>query len=345
MVVEEAEWLYASHLTYNQIRGAQMKRYSQLTLEQRYGIYTLLKTGQTQKKVAEIIGVHKSTVCRELKRNRGERGYRHKQAHTFAEDRKKSKVRFRIDGSTWAYVEQLICKEWSPEQISGWMKKNLNISISHEWIYQYILKDKLAAGSLHLHLRCKQKGKKRYGSNDRRGNLKNRISIDERPPIVDDRSRVGDWEADTIIGKAHKQAIVSMTERKSGLALIYKVDRRTKENTEGAINRLLGYISDQVLTITSDNGKEFANHEQIAERLKCDFYFAHPYSSYERGTNENTNGLIRQYFPKNRDFRTITDNEIIHAMKRLNNRPRKRLGYKTPNEVFFGMELTVALTT
>ena len=163
--------------------------------------------------------------------------------------------------------------------------------------------------------------------------------------MVEERNRIGDWEADTIIGKAHKQAIVSLTERKSGLALIYKVDRRTKGNTEGAVRRLLRSISDQVHTITSDNGKEFARHEQIAKRLKCDFYFAHPYSSWERGTNENTNGLIRQYFPKNRDFRTITHSEIIHAMKRLNNRPRKRLGYKTPNQVFFGESFNVALTT
>jgi len=322
-----------------------MKHYSQLTLEQRYGIYTLLKIGLTQSKIAEEIGIHKSTISRELKRNRGGRGYRPKQAEAFAKERHQAKVRPRIDGSTWAYIEQLLYKEWSPEQISGWMKKNMAVTVSHEWIYQYVLKDKLAGGSLYLHLRCKKKRKKRYGSNDRRGNLKNRISIDERPAVVDTRNRLGDWEADTIIGKAHKQAIVSMTERKSGLALIYKVDRRTKGNTEKAMKRLLSPVSDQVYTITSDNGKEFANHEQIAKRLKCDFYFAHPYSSYERGTNENTNGLIRQYFPKNRDFRTITDKEIIHAMKRLNNRPRKRLGYKTPNEVFFGESFTVALTT
>ncbi len=221
----------------------------------------------------------------------------------------------------------------------------MKISISHEWIYQYVLKDKLAGGSLYLHLRCKKKRKKRYGSNERRGILKNRIGIDQRPAIVDTRSRVGDWEADTIIGKAHKQAIVSITERKSGLALIYKVDKRKKENTEDAVKRLLHSISDKVHTITSDNGKEFGNHEKIAKGLKCNFYFAHPYSSWERGTNENTNGLIRQYFPKNRDFRTITDKELIHAMKRLNNRPRKRLGYKTPNQVFFGESFNVALTT
>ena len=322
-----------------------MQHYSQLTLEQRYGIYSLLKTGQTQSKIAEVIGVHKSTMSRELKRNREGRGYRPKQANAFAQERRRHNVHFRIDSGTWVFIERLICKEWSPEQISGWMKKNMDIAISHEWIYQYVLKNKLAGGSLYLHLRCKKKRKKRYGSNDRRGILKNRIGIDQRPAIVNTRSRVGDWEADTIIGKAHKQAIVSITERKSGLALIYKVDKRTKENTEDAVKRLLHSISDKVHTITSDNGKEFGNHEKIAKGLKCNFYFAHPYSSWERGTNENTNGLIRQYFPKSRDFRTISDSEIIHAMKRLNNRPRKRLGFKTPNKVFFGESFNVALTT
>jgi len=322
-----------------------MKHYSQLTLDQRYIIKSMLKIGYNQTEISKVLGVHKSTISRELIRNRGGRGYRPKQASRFSEHRRQGKARPRIDGSTWAYVEQLICKEWSPEQISGWMKQTMEIAVSHEWIYQYILKDKLTGGSLYLHLRCQNKRRKRYGSYDRRGNLKDRVGIDDRPDIVETRSRVGDWEADTIIGKAHKQAIVSMTERKSGLALIYKVDRRTKEKTERAINRLLGSISDQVFTITSDNGKEFGDHEIIAKGLKCDFYFAHPYSSWERGTNENTNGLIRQYFPKDRDFRTINDKEIIHAMKRLNNRPRKRLGFKTPNQVFFGMELTVALTT
>lgn len=322
-----------------------MKRYSQLTLEKRYGIYSLLKTDHNQSEIAKVIGVHKSTISREFKRNRGGRGYRHKQANTKAIDRRQGKSNARIDGSTWMFVERLIQKEWSPEQISGWMKKHLNMSISHEWIYQYILQDKNAGGQLYTHLRCKKKRKKRYGSNDRRGNLKNRVSIDQRPVIVDARSRVGDWEADTIIGKAHKQAIVSLTERKSGLALIYKVDRRTKEKTEDAMKRLLHSISGKVHTITSDNGKEFGNHKKIAKGLKCDFYFAHAYSSWERGTNENTNGLIRQYFPKNRDFRTITDKELIHAMKKLNNRPRKRLGFKTPNQVFFGESYNVALTT
>ena len=149
-----------------------MKHYSQLTLEQRYGIYSLLKTGLTQSKIAEVIGVHKSTMSRELKRNRGGRGYRPKQANAFAQERRRHNVHFRIDSGTWVFIERLICKEWSPGQISGWMKKNMKISISHEWIYQYVLKNKLAGGSLYLHLRCQKKRKKRYGSNERRGNLK-----------------------------------------------------------------------------------------------------------------------------------------------------------------------------
>ncbi len=323
-----------------------MRHYSQLTLAQRYVIYLMLKKGFIQNELAEVIGVHKSTISRELRRNYGGRGYRYKQAHVIALDKRQGKVPPIIDDSTWDFIETLIRKEWYPEQINGWMKANMSFSVSHEWIYQYVLQDKQTGGSLHCHLRCRKKRKKRYGSNDRRGNIKNRVSIDERPTVVDTRSRLGDWEADTIIGKRHKQALVSLTERKSRLSLIYKVERKTKDDVTDAVKKLLTPIKDRVYTMTSDNGKEFANHESIANHLGTDFYFAHPYASYERGLNENTNGLIRQYFPKSRDFRTITDDETIMAIKKLNNRPRKCLGFKTPNQVFFENELTnVALNT
>lgn len=323
-----------------------MRHYSQLTLEQRYGIYLLHKTGHKQSELARVIGVHKSTISRELRRNSGGRGYRYKQAHVLALDKRKGKVRPIIDDSIWTFIETLIRKEWSPEQIRGWMNANMEMTVSHEWIYQYIYKDKQSDGSLHLHLRCRKKRKKRYGTNDRRGIIKNRVNIDERPAVVDTRSRLGDWELDTIIGKRHKQAIVSLTERKSRMSLIYKVERKTKDNVTDAVINMLTPIKDSVYTMTSDNGKEFANHETIANHLDADFYFAHPYASYERGLNENTNGLIRQYFPKNRDFRTIRDEEIIRVIKRLNNRPRKCLEFKTPNQVFFEDELTnVALNT
>jgi IS30 family transposase len=314
----------------------------QLTREQRYQISALLKAGHNQSEIAHLIRVHKSTVSRELRRNRGLRGYRPKQAHQLALNRRK-KARYRIGASTWSWIEILIRQDWSPEQVSDWLEENYSLQISHEWIYQYILLDKQAGGDLHRHLRCQKKRKKRYGSYDRRGKLKNRVSIDERPAIVDARQRLGDWEVDTIIGKGHRQAIVSLTERKSRLALLRKVERKTAQGVAEAVIELLKSLPVRAHTITADNGKEFADHERIARDLHTRVYFAHPYSSWERATNENMNGLIRQYFPKKRRFETITETEIEFAMERLNNRPRKCLGFKSPNQVFFNHSSAVAL--
>jgi IS30 family transposase len=319
-----------------------MRNYTQLTQEQRYQIYALMKAGHTQSETANLIDVHKTTISRELKRNRGLRGYRPKQAHQFALSRRK-KFKYRIEASTWTLVEILIRQEWSPEQISGWLKKNCDFQISHEWIYQHILKDKLVGGDLYRHLRCQKKRRKRYGRNDRRGKLKNRVSIDERPGIVDTRQRLGDWEVDTIIGKGHRQAIVSLTERKSRLALLRKVERKTAQAVSDAVIELLETLPVQTHTITADNGKEFADHERIARDLRANVYFAHPYSSWERAANENMNGLIRQYFPKKHNFATITETEIEIVMDRLNNRPRKCLGFKSPIQVFFNRLPFVAL--
>jgi len=256
---------------------------------------------------------------------------------------RRKKARYRIEASTWILIETLIRQDWSPEQVSDWLKVNYGLQISHEWIYQYILMDKHAGGHLHRHLRCQKKRRKRYGSYDRRGKLKNRVSIDQRPAIVDTRQRLGDWEVDTIIGKGRRGAIVSLTERKSRMTLMQKVERKTAKAVADAVIQLLSPLKDLTRTITSDNGKEFADHQRIAEGLHTEIYFAHPYSSWERATNENTNGLIRQYFPKKRDFSTIKTDEIINAMRRLNNRPRKCLGFKTPNQVFFGHSPVVAL--
>ena len=319
-----------------------MRTYRQLTQEQRYQIYVLLKAGHNQTEIARFIRVHKSTISRELRRNRGQKGYRPKQAHQFAWNRRK-KARYRIEASTWILIEALIRQEWSPEQVSGWLKDNYGLQISHEWIYQYILMDKHAGGDLHRHLRCQKKRKKRYGSYDRRGKLKNRVSIDERPAIVDTRQRLGDWEVDTIIGKGHCHAIVSLVERKSRLALLKKVESKAAQVVADAVVELMKSLPVQIHTITADNGKEFADHERIAKKLNADVYFAHPYSSWERGTNENMNGLVRQYFPKKHSFATITETEIEFVMERLNNRPRKCLGFKSPNQVFFNHSSAVAL--
>lgn len=312
-----------------------MSYYTQLTREQRYQIFALKKAGFKQYQIAETLDVHKSTISRELKRNCGKRGYRPKQAHMLAQQRCRDKPRKLISTETWDTVETRLRLDWSPEQISRWLWRCRQSSVSHERIYQYVLADKKAGGHLHKHLRCRKQRKKRYGSRERRGQLHDRRSIESRPAIVERRSRIGDWELDTIIGKGHKQAIVSLTERKARLALIAKVERKTAAQVSAAIMQLLKPYADKVHTLTSDNGKEFAMHKEIAETLKADFYFAHPYASWERGSNENMNGLIRQYFPKHRNLQTVTDEEIEAAMDRLNNRPRKCLGYKTPNEVFF----------
>ena len=321
-----------------------MRTYKQLTQEQRYQIYILMKTGHKQCAIAMLLGVNRSTISRELRRNKGQKGYRPKQAHQKAMSRRLHKSQPRIPLSSWNYIERLIQNEWSPEQISAWLKQQCDIKVSHEKIYQYILSDKKMGGKLFCHLRCQRKRKKRYGSYERRGQICKRISIDERPAIVDSRSRQGDWEVDTIIGKGHKQAIVSLTERKTRLSLLRKVEHKTASAVGRSVIELLRSLCKKVHTITSDNGKEFADHQQIGRSLHADFFFAHPYSPWERGTNENTNGLIRQYFSKNRNFSTITDEEVNLVMEKLNNRPRKSLGFKTPNQVFFDHN-QVALTT
>ena len=319
--------------------------YKQLTREQRYQIYALMKAGLFQTEIAKVIGVHKSTISRERRRNCGLRGYRPKQAQRFAEIRRAKAVTTRISPDTWILVERLVRNDWSPEQISGWLSRKFQIMVSHESIYQFILKNKRQGGDLYLHLRCKKERRKRYGSANYRGRIPDRISIDQRPAIVEKRARVGDWELDTIIGKGHKQAIVSLTERKSRLALIAKVKHKSAELVSQSVQRLLVPIASKVFTLTSDNGKDFARHQEISTDLQADFYFAHPYSCWERGLKENTNGLIRQYFPKKHDFTTITEKTLSMVMNKLNNRPRKCLGFKTPNEVFFGIKPEVALQT
>ena len=228
-------------------------------------------------------------------------------------------------------------EQWSPEQISGYAKKYDLFSISHERIYQYILEDKQEGGLLYKNLRHQNKKyRKRYGSPKYKGSIKNKKSIEERPKIVDKKKRIGDWELDTIIGAKQQQAIVTMVERVSKKTLLAKVDNRTAELVSNSTIDKLKMYSDIVFTLTSDNGSEFAYHEKISKALRAKFYFAHLYSSWERGLNENTNGLVRQYIKKGSSFENIGDDELNTIMDKLNNRPRKSLGYKTPDEVFFG---------
>ena len=311
--------------------------YTQLTQEQRYQIHSLKKMEHSQTEIAGCIGVHKSTISRELRRNQGKRGYRPKQAHEKAKGRRTG-GRQRISAAEWQLVGEKLRLDWSPEQISNWLKKNANSQICHEQIYKYIYADKRSGGDLHTHLRCQKKRRKRRGSNDRRGRIRNQVSIEQRPEIVDQRLRLGDWEVDLVIGKGHSGALVTLTDRKSRFTLLRKVASKAADVVAQAMIELLSWVG-HLETITSDNGKEFALHEFIAGQLRLDFYFAHPYASWERGTNENTNGLIRQYLPKDRDLSTLTAQEELFIMDRLNLRPRKCLAFLSPFEVFFQHQL------
>jgi IS30 family transposase len=316
-------------------------KYTQLTQEQRYQIHALLKMGHNQTEIADTLGIHKSTVSRELQRNRGKRGYRPKQAHQFALQRRK-KARKRITADIWVLVEEKLRQDWSPEQIAGRFKEE-GIVISHEHIYQYVYVDKRVGGNLWKHLRCQKRRRKRPGSYDRRGKIPNRKSIDERPEVVAQRTRLGDWEVDLMLGKDHQGALVTLTERKSRFTLLRKVASKQAKLVSQVIVDLLHWVA-TLESITADNGKEFAAHQHISQMLSVDFYFAHPYSSWERGTNENTNGLIRQYVPKSCSLKDLSFQEEIMIMDRLNLRPRKCLDFRTPYEVFFGHH-SVALVT
>lgn len=280
---------------------------------------------------------NKSTISRELKRNQGKRGYRPKQADELAAQRKRESAKsIKFTESLKASVTEHLKKQWSPEQISN----HLNISregyISHERIYRFIKEDRKLGGSLYLNLRQgHRKRRKRYGTGmSLRGQIQNRVLIDRRPAEVEKRTTVGHWEGDTVEGKNHKGYIVTLTERKTSYLKMAYVEHKDAESVSRAVVKLLKDVKGNVKTITFDNGKEFSNHEYISQHLDADIYFAHPYHSWERGLNENTNGLIRQYFPKKTDFREIPEKRVAEIERVLNNRPRKKLYYVTPAEAF-----------
>lgn len=318
-----------------------MRTYTQLTEHDRIEIYALLQAGKSQRQMAAILGVAPSTVCRELARHAGPRGYHPTRAHRRARYfRRTARKAVKMTPSTITYIESQLRTEHSPEQVAERMKRDPTRpgpTVSHERIYQHIWRDKAAGGQLYKHLRIarKHRYRKRRNGRDLRGAIKNRVGIEKRPEIVDRKRRIGDWEGDTIIGSHQKGALVSLVDRKSKLTLVGKVHRRTAEAVEQAIIRLMQDLPRRMHTLTVDNGKEFASHETIAQRLQIGVYFADPYSAWQRGLNENTNGLIRQYVPKGSDIRNLNEQQIEHIMVRLNNRPRKSLGFLTPNEVFY----------
>lgn len=317
-------------------------KYHQLALQQRYMIYALKQEGCAQQRIAEVVGVHKSTISRELGRNVRRKGYRPAMAHRLAMARRRMPRKPAVLTAHIRY--QLSCfirKKWSPEQISGWLRKHGKQSISHETIYKFIHEDKMRGGSLYKHLRRQKKYRRRRFGHDR-GPILGRVSIDQRPVIVDQKSRIGDWEVDTLFSSDTKSALVTVVERVSKYCVLGKVSVKNARSVAQCMVPLLGPLNAKVLTVTADNGPEFATHRLIARKLKADFYFAHPYKAWERGLNENTNGLIRQYLPKGTSFKDLTCKQVFSIMKELNHRPRKTLEFQTPVEVFYG---SVALAT
>lgn len=306
--------------------------YTHLASEERYHISALHKTKTSLSEIARIIGRNKSTISREIKRNTGKRGYRYKQAGEFAQSRKR-KGNQQITTFGFAYISHLIEQDWSPEQINGRLKLMGWIDVpSVERIYLFIYADKENGGNLHAHLRCQKKRRKRYGSGQqRRGQIVDRRDIDERPCIVDERIRFGDFEGDTVVGHKHKGVLLTFADRMTRLSIIRP--HRNRKSSLIATSSIDALKDHEVQTITFDNGKEFAKHHLVAEALNADIYFAKPYASWQRGSNENMNGLIRQYLPKSVVLDTVTIEQTQFIEHRLNNRPRKVLGYQTPLEV------------
>jgi len=313
-------------------------KYTQLTLSKRYHISTLNKQGYSQRYIAEEVGVHPSTISRELRRNNDlVRGYNAELAQIKSTKvEMKKRKRFSLTKSIEKYIRAKLKQDWSPEQISGRMKLDTGVSVVHETIYRYIYANKKNGGKLYTSLRHKNK-KYHCRSNNymARGTIIDRVMINKRPKIVEKKNRIGDLEIDTVVGKDHKGFLVTVVDRKSKFVLIKNVPTKEAQVVTDALIEMIQPIKAITHTITSDNGKEFAYHKQVSAALDTDFYFANPYHSWERGLNEHTNGLIRQYLPKKSEFLHVSKEEIITIQNRLNHRPRKVLSYKTPYEVFF----------
>ncbi|MCP4902229.1 MAG: IS30 family transposase [bacterium] len=305
-----------------------------LTFPEREILYRLLKAKRPKSEIAKLMGRDRSTIYREIERNTGGRGYRPKQAQRRAEERR---LRCRrepklSDPKLRSSVTRLLKKAWSPDQIAGRLQREFprhpEKRVSHQTIYAWIASE---APELRSHLR---RGGKRRSSPEKRGRLVGCVSIEGRPKSVDSRRRFGDWEGDTVVSPGRRSGLVTMVDRKSGYARIRKTSSLKAAPTRRAACRSLRDLSETLRrTMTLDNGKEFAEHGQLAEDLELDIYFAKPYASWQRGTNENTNGLLRQFFPKGTDFARISHYAVARAEKLLNERPRKRLDYRTPQEV------------
>lgn len=310
--------------------------YKHLNPQQRYTISAMKQKGFGNKTIAEAIGVNPSTVGRELKRNIGKRGYSHTLAQEMADERKERVVvNGKKSAEMWKRVEMLLKEDLSPQQICGVLRKE-GARISHQCIYDHIKQDKDNGGTLFEHCRHKLKHRARQSSDQAKcKNIPNRTSISERPKEVDEKNRFGDWEMDTIVGKNNKGAIVTLTERKTNILLMALLPHgKNAPETAKVVNRLLLPYKQYVNTITTDNGSEFACHETITKKIGAKVYFADPYSSWQKGSIENMNKLIRQYIPKGTSFDGLDNKTIKQIQMKINKRPREKLNFESPIKVF-----------
>lgn len=314
--------------------------YTQITLQERYAISALRKLGYTGAAIARELGRHRSTVSREVRRNvwrEDGRTYRAFKAQGYTNRRRRvSRRNTQFGNADWALVERLLCKHWSPEQIVGRCARVGVLRISHETIYRRIWKDKARGGTLWTHLRVVTKPfRKRYGRYDSRGRLAGKRHISERPAGAEHRSRFGHWEGDTVLGNTqHGACVVTLVERKSGFTAIGLLAKRAAPEVNARLRQLITAQPRTVRTITLDNGTEFHSYKTLEATIAARCYFATPHHSWERGTNENTNGLIRQYFKKRASMEHLTQRDCQRVADTLNRRPRKRLGFRTPEEVY-----------
>lgn len=316
-------------------------KYKQITPKERYTIYALRKQGKSISYMAAFLNRHRTTIWREIKRNSSPSHGAYEPDRADARSRirrSRSRRNTRIQETDYAIVRRLLAMKWSPDQISGTLKKQKALSISHESIYRYIWNDMANGGTLWSHLRQSSKQRrKRYKAYDSRGRLANKRMINDRPVYIESRKTVGHWEIDTVHGRGSNHCIVTLVERKTGYLIIGKLKNKSTQSLNARVEKLINRYPGQFNTITADNGTEFHQYEKLEKATGTNFYFANPHHSWERGTNENTNGLIRQYLPKQQSMFYLTQQECNVIANKLNNRPRKRLGYETPKEAFYGI--------
>ena len=314
--------------------------YTQITPHERYALSLFRRQGLSQAAIARAMGRHRSTISREVRRNvwrEDGRTYRPGKAQSYTNRRRRvSRRNAQFTPGDWAAVEAVLREDWSPEQVVGWFARFRILAISHETIYRYIWKDKHRGGTLWTHLRVATKHvRKRYGHYDSRGRLAGKRHISERPAGAEHRSRFGHWEGDTVLGNTqHGACVVTLVERKSGFTAIGLLARRAAPEVNARLRQLIAAQPRPVRTITLDNGTEFHSYKALEATVEARCYFATPHHAWERGTNENTNGLIRQYLPKRTSMEHVTQRDCQRIATKLNRRPRKRLGYRTPEECY-----------